>query len=225
MNRTNLRTFLIMIVGLLPASRIKNSLLNRAGFRIERNCSIGVSLIISTRNLRLDRGARVNNFNVFRDLQEVSLGSSSVIGSWNWFSAAKEFDQRAIRATLMVGQESAITSRHYFDCSGGVEVGSFSTIAGKGSTVLSHGIEFDRNVQTALPVRVGDYCFVSTGCTLLKGTVLPPRSVLAAGAVLTSRDRVARSGLWAGVPAVWKSEIQGDYFTRDRGRVGVAPDA
>lgn len=223
MGKTKVLRIFILLVGLTPASKTKNSLLRRSGFHIPKDCSFGISLIWSTSMIRLESGCRIRNFNVFRGLAEVSLKASAVIGSWNWFSASSEFPPRDFRSRLIIGRGSAITSRHYIDCSGGVVIGELSTIGGQRSTFLSHGIDFDRNRQTAEAIHIGDTCFISTGCTLLKGTILPSRSVLAAGAVLTSQDEMARPGLWAGVPAIWKKELTGEYFERKLGRVSVDP--
>lgn len=214
-----------MVVGLLPASQIKNALLRKCGFAIAERCSFGISLLLGTREVRLDAGCRISNFNVFRGLEKISMKSNASIGSWNWFSAATEFTRQEPRACFVIGRESAVTSRHYIDCSGGVLIGDFSTVAGQRSTFLSHGIDFDRNIQTTAPINIGDACFVSTGCTVLKGATLASKSVLAAGAVLTSQDPLARPGLWAGVPAVWKKEVKGAHFERQRGRVGTDSDA
>ena len=49
---------------------------------------------------------------------------------------------------------------------------------------------------------------------MLGGAVLPERSVLGAGSVLTKTRDVAESGLWAGVPATLRGPIDGKWFSR-----------
>lgn len=223
MSRERIKRLALFMVGILPASAGKNLLLGALGNSVGSNCSVGIILLVGTTEFSFGDNTRISNFNVFRDLSLVTLGANSTIGSWNWFSAAREFGREGERATLRLGCNSAITGRHYLDCSGGVNIGDFTTVAGNRSTILTHGIDLERNVQTVAGVEVGDYCFVSTGCTLLKGSALPSKSVLAAGAVLIPKNTAGVPGLWAGVPAVRKGDVSGLYFERQNGRVSVDP--
>ncbi|MEX5300226.1 hypothetical protein RCG67_15795 [Kocuria sp. CPCC 205292] len=117
-------------------------------------------------------------------------------------------------------QHSAVTSRHYMDCSGGVAIGRHSTVAGQRSTILSHGIDFERNVQTLKPVSIGQYAFISTGCIIVGGSHVGDRCVVAAGGVVSGSIQHAEGpSLWGGVPARFIKKLDGDYFVRERGYV------
>lgn len=218
---SRMKTITIAFIGLLPASPAKNLLMNVFGHRVGKGCRIGICLLWDVRSIELHDGASIGNFNVLRNLKMLKLGLRTSIGAWNWISAAPLFAESAPEAgSLYVDRESAITSRHYVDCSGGVRIGMFATVGGHRTTILTHGIDFSSNRQTAGPVLVGDYTFVSTGCTLLKGSMLPDQSLLAAGAVLTERrSESAPGGMWGGVPAKRISDISGDYFSRNTGYV------
>ncbi|SFA94699.1 acyltransferase [Cellulomonas marina] len=162
------------------------------------------------------RGSVIRSGNVFKGVDQLSIGEHAYIGSWNFFTAGAEFASTCGPAKLTVRASASITGRHYFDCSGGVSIGAFSTIAGLRSTILSHGIDVTENEQRALPVTIGDYCLVGSNCTILAGAALPARSVLAAGAVLVrvSDRAVVPAGLYAGVPARLKGSTEGGYFSR-----------
>ena len=85
---------------------------------------------------------------------------------------------------------------------------------------MSHSIDIYESRQDSHPIKIGDYCFVSTGVRVLGGTVLPSFSVLGAGAVLNKAfDKEWM--LYAGVPAVPKKGIPQDakYFFRKEGFV------
>jgi hypothetical protein len=54
-----------------------------------------------------------------------------------------------------IGEHSAVTSRHYLDCTGGVTVGAFSTVAGARSTIFTHQVDITQSRQVWRPVRIG----------------------------------------------------------------------
>lgn len=219
-----LRGVMTVVAGLLPASSFKNAVVRRLGWNVGQGCRIGPVIAVSGAYLSLEDGARVGAFNMVRGIR-LELGSGSTIGSWNWFSAAGEFrGQIGTHALLRVGRQSSITSRHYVDCSGGVLIGDFTTVGGQRTTILSHGIDFVESVQVPGVVEIGSRSFVSTNCVLLMGSVLPERSVLAAGAVLTRSRGVREPGIWGGVPARHLGVAEGAYFDRAQGFVSVSDD-
>jgi len=221
--RRKLATRSVLWIGLLPASRMKNWMLRFAGYSISAGAEIGPVVIWKVADFSAAAGSRIGAFNVFRDLNRVVVGSRATVGSWNWISAAVPFlSHLGATGELVLGEDSAITSRHYIDCSGGVEVGRFSIVAGQRSTILTHGIDFTTARQTSEQVKFGDYSFVSTNCTVLKGATLPSKSILAAGAVLSRAGQDNdRPGLWGGVPARWIKSVDGHYFERETAYVEV----
>ncbi len=58
---------------------------------------------------------------------------------------------------------------------------------------------------TALPIRVGNGCWLGAGCRVLGGVEIGDGAIVAAGAVVTRN--VAPNTLVAGVPAVHKREL------------------
>ena len=119
-----------------------------------------------------------------------------------------------------MGRESSITKNHHIDCTNYMHIGNDVTIAGYSSQFLTHSIDIYESRQDSHPIKIGDYCFVSTGVRVLGGTVLPSFSVLGAGAVLNKAfDKEWM--LYAGVPAVPKKGIPQDakYFFRKEGFV------
>lgn len=210
-------------VGLLPASRTKNALLRTLGYRIDDNCRMGISLLINVKSLELASDVRIGNFNALRNLELLKVGTAGSVGSWNWISASSEYGHCSATphsGALRIGQQSAITSRHYIDCSGGVGIGEFSTVAGQRSTILSHGIDFEKNIQTLRPVFIGKYAFISTGCIIVGGASIGDACVVAAGGVVSGTIQHPEGpSLWGGVPARFIKELSGKHFVRASGYV------
>lgn len=155
------------------------------------------------------------------------MAKFSKIGSNNWITGANTniksiFQYSANRkCELIIGEHTRITEGHFIDCNGGVYIGPFTTIAGLKTQILSHSIDIKVSRQTADPIKIGKYCFVSTSCILLKNSELPDYSVLAAGSVLTKKFEEPY-GLYAGNPAKFIKSYDPDstmYFKRGHGHV------
>jgi acetyltransferase-like isoleucine patch superfamily enzyme len=177
-------------------------------------------------HLSLGEGARIGHFNVIRGCESVTIGDHGGIGTLNWITAHPQGDARHYAGqadrhpVLKIGRHSSITTRHYLDCTAGIVVGDFSTVAGLRSQILTHSIDLDQNLQTAKGITIGAYSFIGTATVLLQGSSLPDFSVLAAGSVLTKPQSEPYS-LYAGQPAVKIRELPRDmgYFGRERGYV------
>jgi acetyltransferase-like isoleucine patch superfamily enzyme len=214
------------VIGLitLAPGPIKRGLLRWLfGWEIHSSAKLGISLFYNVKHVSMGPGSRIGHLNVFRNLRSVGLGSGGSIGQWNWITAATMLVDPPYIPTsgcLSVGDEGAITSRHYIDCAGGVEVGRATTVAGVRSTILSHQIDTADSRQTAVPVRIGAYCFVGSNVLVTPGASIPDRCVVAMGATVVGRLPSAGM-LYGGVPAkALKSVDRGAYFTREKGFVG-----
>jgi acetyltransferase-like isoleucine patch superfamily enzyme len=173
--------------------------------------------------LHLDRvqmgdGVKIGPFNIFRDLARLQFGQDVRIGQWNWFSASWHMRQAGGPGTLELGPQSSITSRHYVDCTGGVRVGAYTTIAGERSTFLTHGISWDTSDQTYRPIEIGDFCLLSSNLQVAPGASVGDRIVVGMGA--TVAGRLSEPGLYVQPRAeLVKRDLAGRYFARDVGNV------
>lgn len=175
------------------------------GWHVADTARIGLSWI-DVAYVSMGDGARIGHFTVARDLTDLVLGDRASIGQWNWLSASPMFlaaDRAAGSAQfrgLLIGSDSALTSRHYVDCSGGVTIGHHTTIGGVRSTILTHQIDLAESRQTTLGVTIGDYCFVSSNVAVTPGSSMADRAVVAMGATVVGA--LQEGGvLYAGVPA------------------------
>ncbi len=206
---------------------LRRFLLNRLpGFRISSRARIGLA-VVAARTLVMEEGAVIRHFTLCTGIDRLQLGQSARIGTFNHISGfptgRTDFfaHNEGRRCELVIGRHSAVTTRHNLDCTGGIYIGDFTTFAGLRSQVLTHSIDLRACRQDAVPVQIGDYCFVGTGCIVLKGAVLPSYSVLGAGSLLAKAHTEERC-LYGGVPAVKLSDIdtgQYQYFTRETGYV------
>lgn len=207
---------------------IRRLIYKSMGFKIGKNAHIGFS-IIRAKDVEMSDGSSIGSANYVGEIDNLYLGENSTIGSMNWITGFSVNDNQIInkghfkhiidrKCCLIIKNESAITSRHYIDCNGGIFIGSFVTVAGTNTQILTHSIDLKEGRQDAAPVIIGDYTFVSTRCTILKGSVLPDKSVLGACSLYNSINDV--SGLYAGIPAKFIKNISDyEYFKRESGFV------
>jgi acetyltransferase-like isoleucine patch superfamily enzyme len=213
------------IIVLLPW-KLKRWLLQRSfGYEIDGSARIGLAWVYPKR-LRMGKETRIDHFTVAIHLDSIELGDHSTIGRSNWITghpgdSDRHFThQKERRSQLIVGEHSAITKRHYLDCTNEIKVGRFTIIAGHQSELLTHSIDVLAGRQNSKPIEIGDYCFLGTRCIVLGGARLPSQCVLAAGAVLT-KEFDASYSLYGGVPARLLKEIpkEAKYFYRAEGFV------
>lgn len=180
--------------------------------------------IILAEQLRMEANSRIHNFVACKNIDRLEMSEDSGIASMSYItgtpsSCKKHFQHvKERRCELVLGRSSGITSRHYIDCTGGVYVGEFTTVAGIRSQILSHSIDIYQNRQDAAPVHLGKYCFVGTGCIILPGSSLPDYSVLGAGGVLTKQQNETHT-LYVGSPARPVKKLKEEdvlYFKRSR---------
>ena len=214
---------LVTVVAALPASELKNSLLRRLGWVIGHAVHIAPCLVLMADHGHVDigDGAWIGPFNVLKDLAALTIGEHAGIGHWNWVTAAPQLGAAGAPCLLHLGPHSAITSRHYIDCSGGVRVGKHTTIAGQRSSFLTHGISWKSSTQTFSPIEIGDYCLLSSNVQVTPGAVVANRIVVGMGA--TIGGRLLDPGLYVQPRATLvKSELVGEYFRREEGYIDTA---
>lgn len=211
---------------LLTPWSVRRRVLQRLfGYEIHESARIGFALVVPEQ-LVMEAKAHIGHGTICKGLGLLYLQESASIGRGNWITAtppgnAKHYRQESARSpTLVVGSHGAITHRHIIDCTGGVSVGSFTTVAGFRSQILTHSIDLSQGVQRSAPVSIGSYAFVGTNAVLLPGSALPDYSVLGAKSLLESAFIDAYC-LYAGVPARQVKALPRNsaYFTRKRGYV------
>jgi acetyltransferase-like isoleucine patch superfamily enzyme len=220
-----MKNLLHILICILPW-RLKRFLLAKCfGFKIHRTAYIGLS-VLNVADLEMAPGSTIGHLNFIRSIARLDLGASASIGNLNWITGAVSYlpkknpPKKSNPGSLLIGEHSAITNRHYIDCSGGVKIDRFSILAGVRTTLLTHSVDLQASRQNIDGVMVGSYCFVGTSCVLLPGSNLPDYSVLGAGSILTQYFEESHA-LYAGNPARGIKSLSKDalFFTREKGHV------
>ena len=199
-----LRALLLLVVGLLPASPVKNRLFNALGHQIDATARIAPVLLLRLGRMQVGANTRIGPLNVFRGMHRVEIGPDSSIGTANDFRANAKYrrlaDQPELAGVFRAGRFVFISKRHTFDCSGGVVMGDRSAIGGRQVFVYSHSYDPREDLLMCEPTRIGFNAMVASKTTLAMGATLPDRSILAMGATLLP-GATRPDTMYAGLPA------------------------
>jgi len=196
------------------------------GYQLHKTARIGFSWIYPD-HLIMEENSKIGHLNIAIHLNKIHLMNGAKIGRSNWITGfslrgnKKHFAHQVNRKPeLVLGEQSAITKQHHFDCTNQINIGKYTTIAGYQSQFLTHSINIEMNRQDSLPIDIGDYCFVGTNVVILGGAVLPKFSVLGAKSLL-NKIQHNQYYLYGGVPAVAIKPIDKSalYFNRTNGFV------
>jgi acetyltransferase-like isoleucine patch superfamily enzyme len=195
------------------------------GWDIHPTAYIGPS-VLTVRHVSMGAGASIAGRNTITNINELRLGDGAIIGSGNmikgwWGHPTEPLSGRD--PSLRLGDYAQIASYHYIDCVDSLELGAHAAIAGFRSTVLTHTRDPVRDKYVRGPVVLGDYAGVMSGCMLLAGTRVPPRSIVAAGSVVDTKLS-AELTLYRGNPAVAVRELPERLGYFQRGRVPAGAD-
>lgn len=200
-----MRRRLTLLAFLLPACGLKIRLLNLLGHRIHPTARIGICWVQNVERFDVAEGVVIGNFNMFRYLKLVELGTDARIVMFNQILGGSGFEPGAVDhgslRTLRMGDAAHIVSMHYLDCGGGLILGDNSWIAGIRSTVLTHAFDPVDGGIVLEPVTVENTAVISTNCTVLPGVTLGEGALLAAGSTAWTRQQIAGAHLHGGVPA------------------------
>lgn len=200
-----LRALLGLVLGLLPASPIKNRLLNLLGHDVHPTAVIRPVFLVNVDRLEVGAGSLIRNWNLFRNLRVARIGLDTHIGPSNIIWANRKYRYAEVTnpelvGVFEIGKRALITRHHHIDATGGCIIGDWSAMAGRKSTVLTHSYEPMSHTMGCAPTRISECSFMANQSIMGMGAVLPPRSVLAMGGVLMP-GATQEDTLYGGVPA------------------------
>ena len=193
------RRMLTGVLTLMLPSLLAAFLLNLIGHRVSRHARIGFSFLGVSR-LVLARGARVGHFNLFlcRRLVlhsdgrvgranlvsgpiSVRGGIKSLIGNSNKITRGGAHIRKA-GSLLYIGEIAGITAGHRVDCTRSISIGDYSTIAGVGSQLWTHGYiheesgpgryRVDGTIRIGRNVYIGSMCVISAGVRIANCVII-----------------------------------------------------
>jgi acetyltransferase-like isoleucine patch superfamily enzyme len=196
--RRIIRMLRALLLLLLPTALVR-PLVNRMGYRIARSARIGFSLV-DVAGLDMAEGANIGHFNVIRGGFRFYLATNAAIGHINLIT--RNVVEGPDGAELRLGTWSKITGIHRVDLTNSVTLGEYSTVAGQGCQLLTHGyvheMEGLARYRIEGPITIGDNVYVGAGSILSMGVTLGNGVILGAGS--TVAKSLIEPGLYVSMP-------------------------
>lgn len=121
-----------------PGARVGFSLLLCDQLILSPGARVGHLNFVKIRRVRLREHAKLGHMNICRGPMSFRLEQYSMIGNRNTILRAPEGATYG-PAQLWLGRLAKITAKHHLDCTLSIRLGDFSTLAGSGSQVWTHG--------------------------------------------------------------------------------------
>lgn len=142
---------------------------------------IGHLNLVVVRRLVLRQSAYLGRTNVIRGPIDVLLRPRAALGNGNQVSRGPA-GVTSGGAQLWLGELAKITVRHRIDCTQTVRIGAFSTVAGAGSQIWTHGYvhemegpgryRIDGRIDIEHNVYIGSACLISLGVRIGMGVIV-----------------------------------------------------
>jgi carbonic anhydrase/acetyltransferase-like protein (isoleucine patch superfamily) len=180
------------------------------GYRITGS-RIGFGTVIAVDEAMIT-GSKMGLFNLFIGPMKVKILRGASVGNRNTFSCGywvlqEQYRESNYTRTLEIGADALITSNHYFDVVGTINLGERSWVAGVGSQFWTHGVGVrERDIV------IGSDCYLGSAVRFAPGSAVGNHVLVAMGSVV-SDVILAEYVLVGGVPAKvlrekvdWKSK-------------------
>jgi acetyltransferase-like isoleucine patch superfamily enzyme len=190
---------------LLLPSFMARLVLRAFGHVIASDVRIGISLVlvdrlaleggvrighfngIRARRLVMRRGAYVGRSNLVHGPMSIDLGPRAAIGNRNKLLRGP----RGVTygpALVRLGELAKITADHRLDCTCSILFGAFSTLAGTGSQLWTHGYVHDESDEGRYRVDgrivIGKNVYIGSGTIITAGVRIADASIIGAGSTV-----------------------------------------
>lgn len=199
MAKNNRKTIASMI-SLVPSNRTRVLLYRKLlGYTISPKARIGLLTVINVQQVEIGH-ARIGKKNTFQGPFSLTIGNGTKIGESNIFECGnwileERFKHKNFHAFITIGERVLITSRHYFDASGGFFLGDEGWVAGRDSQFWTHGANVDDN-----EIHIGSQSYIGSAARFAPGSHVGKNVVIGLGSVVTGRIEEDNC-LIAGCPA------------------------
>lgn len=163
---------------------------------------------------------RIGHLNIIRGGDEVSLGRYSEIMRLNEINSIPEPDAvNQLDPRFSLGDGSIVTTGHKIDFTDRVQIGRRVILGGRNSSLWTH------NRQRTLPITIGEFVYIGSEIRMAPGSVIPSRSIVGIGTVITS-ELTEEGKLIAGVPGrvIKDLSTEDQFLVQRKTRVDLPDD-
>lgn len=181
------------------SSRIGFSIIMTDNLILNKYCKVGHFNFICVDKVSFDKKAYIGHFNFIRGPFDVEMKTTGAIGNRNIITRGA----RGIvygKSKLLIGELSKITARHTLDLTRSITIGNFSTIAGSGTQIWTHGYvhgpKGKERIRVDGEIYIKDNVYIGSNCVLNAGIVI--NSAITVGSNSTVSKDLKESGMYVG---------------------------
>ena len=203
------KLILAALISIVPINALRVLGYRLLGYKI--NGRIGFGTVIAVSKADIEQ-CKIGIFNLFVGPMKVEIGENAKIENRNTFSCGfwttqEQYQNKGYTRILKIGENALITSNHFFDVAGSIELGDGSWVAGIGSQFWTHGAGvIDRDIH------IGRDCYLGSAVRFAPGSSVGDHVIVAMGSVVSKKFDVNKAMI-GGVPATvlkqdynWKTE-------------------
>jgi acetyltransferase-like isoleucine patch superfamily enzyme len=182
---------------------------------LAKDSSIGAFNVFMCHGVNLKEGAFIRRINRFQGAFDILLNEKSAIGNFNSFvnGGAKLIIGNPI---FSLGKYSNLTSRHYFDLTDSIVIGSNTVIGGLSSQFWTHGFQHFNKGQVRLRVdgaiTIGDGVYIGSRVIFNPNVNVCDEAALGAGAVISKN--LLKPGLYVSPALRYFETSETDFFDK-----------
>lgn len=171
-----------------PGARIGLSWLSCDRLILAHRARVGHLNLVQTRRLVMRLDARLGHMNVCRGPLSLRLGPEADIGNRNTVARAPR-GVTLSSAQLWLGQGAKVTAGHSLDCTRTIQIGRYSTLAGKSSQIWTHGYvhedEAPGRYRVDGSVRIGNNVYLGSSVIITGGVSICDAASVGVGTCVT----------------------------------------
>jgi acetyltransferase-like isoleucine patch superfamily enzyme len=162
-----------------PTARIGFSWIDVDSIALGPKCLIGHLNVIRIKSLQVGADGYIHHLNRVRGPLDFEAGEHSGLGNRN---TVRKVETGSRPARLLLGNWAKLTSGHHVDMTESVTLGNFTTVAGAGSQIWTHGYvhaedgiaryRIDGSVTLGNNVYIGSMSFISMGVRIADGVIV-----------------------------------------------------
>ncbi len=170
------------------------------GYSIDRSSKIGWLTIILVKRAKIRR-SRLGRFNIIKvdrmildnceirtrnrilNIRFLRVGKQAVIVRNNQILGTRTGSNLGCYSVFRLGNNSEITTGHFFDCTDSIFIGNNVTFGGIGSEFWTHGFNLSRTRKQGA-IKIGSFCYFGSRCIVIDSVHIGDHCVISAGTVV-----------------------------------------
>lgn len=194
-----MKKYIVLLIAYTPIEWIRKNLYRLIGYKIGVNSFIGFGTVLRCNERIIGENVQIGRWNKI-DVKTIHIDQNTKIGNKNIFEGYAKYSNEARNSNFIkIGKECLITSGHLIDGAYGVFIGDNTWIAGRNSSIWSHGTTKEHG-----SIIIGKRCYIGSDCKINTNVMLGDNVLVGMGSVITKSFN--SDCMVAGVPAIVKKQ-------------------